>query len=312
MANKIEQWCESIQSHEGWILPCTKYPAGSASFRNNNPGNFRCSSLVMGELGATKCVNNLAVFPNYETGFKALKQFLIYACTDKLRSYKSTMTLLDFYKVYAPSSDNNNPLNYATCVAKDLGISINTQIKELYEPMQTPETPVQLFKVFSQNDPIWKNDKIGGTNLTVGNYGCTTSCVSDGGTWFGEIITPKELASHKELYTSGGLIIWKMIKTIFKKMKFFYRYYSFNESIIDKYLIINPNTVVLLNVDRGYHWVFALSKGNGGYTCSDPYPYLAKKRFYSFNDIDGFTVLIKKEEVIPQPTCIHCSIHCPK
>ena len=118
---KIDQWAKAIQKHEGYF-------PGSASYRNNNPGNFRCSALIMGELGATKCVNNLAVFPTFEKGYAALKQFLIYACTDQLRSYKSTMTLLDFYKVYAPSSDNNNPLNYATAVAKDLGISINTKI----------------------------------------------------------------------------------------------------------------------------------------------------------------------------------------
>jgi hypothetical protein len=125
MQNRIDDWAEQIKIHEGYF-------PGSASYRNNNPGNFRCSSLIMGELGATKCVNNLAVFPDYETGWKALKQFLVYACTDKLRSYKSTMTLLDFYKVYAPSADNNNPLNYATCVAKGLGVTVDTRISTLY------------------------------------------------------------------------------------------------------------------------------------------------------------------------------------
>jgi murein DD-endopeptidase MepM/ murein hydrolase activator NlpD len=132
--NKIEDWANAAKKHEGWYL-------GSASYRNNNPGNFRCSALVMGELGATKCVNNLAVFPNYETGFNALKTFLTYACTDQLRSYKSTMTLLDFYKVYAPSSDNNNPLNYATIIAQDLGVTVNTKIGELYKEMTQENAP---------------------------------------------------------------------------------------------------------------------------------------------------------------------------
>lgn len=126
MANRIEAWAKAIQRHEGY------YP-GSASYRNNNPGNFRCSSLVMGEFGATKCVNNLAVFPTFEKGFAALKQFLIYACTDQLRSYKKEMTLHEFYSVYAPSNDGNNPLNYATAVAKEMGVSVGTKIKDLYE-----------------------------------------------------------------------------------------------------------------------------------------------------------------------------------
>ncbi len=165
---------------------------------------------------------------------------------------------------------------------------------------------------FSQNDPNWKNDKIGGSNLKVGNYGCTLTNVCIAGSWYGEKITPKELASHKELFTSGGLIIWPVIKTIFKKMKFLYRYYSSNQSIIDECLIKNPDTVVLLNVDRGYHWVFALGKVSGGYKCSDPYPYPAKDRVYAFNDIEGFTVLTKKESSDPQPVCLHCPLHCPK
>lgn len=284
--NKIEEWASAIKKHEGWF-------DGSASKRNNNPGNFRCSSLVMGELGATKCVNNLAVFPDYETGWKALKQFLIYACTDKLRSYKSTMTILDFYKVYAPSSDNNNPLNYATCVANDLGITTSTKISTLYELIETPEPESTGFVLYSQNDPRWKSIKMGISNYNLGRWGCTTSCVATLGSWFGDTLTPKDYALSKKLYTSGGLIIWKQIEKISKKIKFKWRYYSFNEKVIDESLI-NPNTAVLLNVDRGYHWVSALKKVNGGYLCSDPYPYTSVKRKYSFDEIEGLSVLIKK------------------
>lgn len=134
--NKIEEWALAIKKHEGWF-------PGSASYRNNNPGNFRCSPLVMGELGAIKCVNNLAVFPDYETGFKALKQFLIYVCTDQLKSYKSTMTLLEFYQRYAPSSDNNNPKNYAQCVAEDLKITPETIIGTLYSPELVKDAQVE-------------------------------------------------------------------------------------------------------------------------------------------------------------------------
>ncbi len=56
----------------------------------------------------------------------------------------------------------------------------------------------------------------------------------------------------------------------------------------------NPDTAVLANVDRGYHWVSVLKKVNGGYLCSDPYPNPAVNRKYSFDDIEGFTVLTKK------------------
>lgn len=152
MENRIQDWALAIQRHEGF------YP-GSASHRNNNPGNFRCSPLIMGELGATKCVNNLAIFPTYEKGFAALKQFLTYACTDKLRSYQSAMTLLQFYKVYAPSADKNNPLGYAIAIAKDLGISINTKIKDLLNGdmvvVQQPTTTNTMIKIENQLDKKW-------------------------------------------------------------------------------------------------------------------------------------------------------------
>jgi len=160
--DKIEQWAKAIQKHEGYF-------PGSASYRNNNPGNFRCSSLVMGEFGATKCINNLAVFPTYEKGWEALKQFLIYACTDKLRSYKSSMTLLDFYKVYAPSADNNNPMNYASAVAKDMGISIDTKIGSFYSVESKPDTDI---KIENQNDAKWVGHFLGSSASGYQKYGC--------------------------------------------------------------------------------------------------------------------------------------------
>ena len=174
MANRINDLAEAMKKHEGF------YP-GSASFRNRNPGNFRCSPLVMGELGAVRCVNNLAVFPTYEKGFAALKQFLIYACTDKLRSYKSAMTLLEFYERYAPSSDHNNPNNYASAVAKDLGVSIGTKIKDLYEAEPTtPKTEVQGIDQFFywQRHPRYKNVKLGNSNLSFQNKGCFPCCLA--------------------------------------------------------------------------------------------------------------------------------------
>jgi hypothetical protein len=163
--DRIEDWALAIKKHEGFF-------PGSASYRNNNPGNFRCSNLVMGEFGAKECVNNLAVFASYDEGWKALQQFLIYACTGELRSYKPTMTLLDFYKVYAPSSDNNNPLNYATCVANDLGVSIDTKISELYIPEDNGIIPIEIEDQLSYGDT-----RFGNTKLKITMYGCKFLCV---------------------------------------------------------------------------------------------------------------------------------------
>ena len=149
-------------------------------------------------------------------------------------------------------------------------------------------------KYFSQNNPIWKNDHLGASTLMVGNYGCTTSCIATAGTWFGETITPKELASIKTLYTPAGLILWQQIANVYEKMKFFYRYYSFNEAVIDEFVVTNPNSVVLLNVNNKSHWVLALKKTASGYLCSDPYKFPATNKVYARTNIDGFSVLVRK------------------
>lgn len=141
---------------------------------------------------------------------------------------------------------------------------------------------------------------MGYSNLTLGNYGCLTSALCTLASWFGETLTPKVCAKTVFLYTKpvngkgGGLIIWKQLENLFQKIKFLYRYYSFNESIIDEYLIKNPNTAVILNVDRGYHFVAALRKTQSGYRCVDSYSYPAKIRIYKKSDITGFAVIVKK------------------
>lgn len=175
MTNRIEDWAKAIEKHEGRIAPNAQYPKGTRSYRNNNSGNLRATSytLSLGENNG-KDDANFVVYKTYEIGFNALKQFLVDACTDKLRAYKSTMTLLDFYKVYAPSADNNNPLNYASDVAKQLGIGIDTKIGSLYAPdvIQRPS-----FVIYNQLD--YKGKKFGSKKATdIADYGCKLCAVA--------------------------------------------------------------------------------------------------------------------------------------
>jgi hypothetical protein len=41
------------------------------------------------------------------------------------------MTLKQFTEIYAPSVDKNNPLKYSLWVAEQIGVKIDTQIKDL-------------------------------------------------------------------------------------------------------------------------------------------------------------------------------------
>lgn len=119
--DRLTLWAEAIKKHEGWF-------PGSRSRRNNNPGNFK----YVGQYTATgKDKDGFAIFPDYETGWKHLKKVLTNAATGKSKVYNPEMTLTEFFKIYAPSHDNNDPERYASEVAKYIGVEPITKIKEL-------------------------------------------------------------------------------------------------------------------------------------------------------------------------------------
>lgn len=117
---KIIKFAEAIKIYEGWF-------SGSRSFRNNNPGNLR----FVGQTGATADRDNFAVFKTYEEGFGALLRMIQNAATGKSKVYFPTMTIVQFFQKYAPSSDNNYPEKYAQFVADRVGLLTSSQIKEL-------------------------------------------------------------------------------------------------------------------------------------------------------------------------------------
>ena len=81
----------------------------------NNPGALRYSYLQLYQK------NGFAVFVDYQTGWKALIHQLTISANGKSSYYKPSGTVLDFCKVYAPSSDNNNPQNYANFIINYCG-----------------------------------------------------------------------------------------------------------------------------------------------------------------------------------------------
>lgn len=117
----IQKWALSIQEHEGFYT-------GSRSERNHNPGNIK----YIGQKTATgKDKDGFAIFTTYQQGFDALCHQLTIACDGRSRVYRPDMTLYEFFAVYAPSSDNNDPKSYAEKVAKDIGVLPTIQIRFL-------------------------------------------------------------------------------------------------------------------------------------------------------------------------------------
>ena len=116
----LEQWAEAIKTYEGWFV-------GSRSYRNNNPGNIRYSKYQIGQDSG-----NFSIFKSYDDGWKALIFQLQISVDGRSKYYHPDMNLVDFFKVYAPSSDNNHPVKYAEFVAQKLGVSPNSTLEEIF------------------------------------------------------------------------------------------------------------------------------------------------------------------------------------
>ena len=103
---------------------------GSLTWRANNPGALRSSKLTkrMGEIGIT--ANGFAIFPNESVGRSAQIALL------KTPNYQNK-TIRQAINIYAPASDGNNPQSYAARVARELGVSVDTPMRNLSENQLT-------------------------------------------------------------------------------------------------------------------------------------------------------------------------------
>lgn len=122
-------------------------------------------------------------------------------------------------------------------------------------------------KILSQRDSIWADKKLGASSLTMGKYGCTTTCLSMLTDYFGSYMRPDAIAGQKDWYTKGGLVIWSKMKL---PMKFVKRTYGRDDAEFTAALK-DPKRAVMFEV-QGNHWVVAMGKNwNGSYRISDPW-----------------------------------------
>lgn len=134
---RLRQWTEAIKSKEGYYPPSPKYPTGTPAYRNNNPGNLRYSPFQAGQRGG------FAYFKTYEDGLNALLHQLRIVCNGTSKTYSaaarskfglpdsSQLNLQQFYHIYAPTEDDNDPASYANFVANWLGVSPWTKVCNL-------------------------------------------------------------------------------------------------------------------------------------------------------------------------------------
>lgn len=108
----LETFCNAIKDYEGFA-PNTR------SFRNNNPGNCRYSSVGYAPYYGTvkRDSSGFAVFSTYDLGW----HYLLNLVHIKITTHPD-WNFYDFFNVYAPSTDNNNPQKYAIFVATRVGV----------------------------------------------------------------------------------------------------------------------------------------------------------------------------------------------
>jgi hypothetical protein len=133
----LEALADSIWRFEGWIPPGVdpKFPQGSRSWRNRNPGNLRPAfplQPVPGQIGKSLQPvsvddRNYRIFDSLAQGWIALLND-ISAKLEGSHGLTDNSTLRNFFDIYAPSDDDNDPNKYARQVAiwlsRDLGSTI--------------------------------------------------------------------------------------------------------------------------------------------------------------------------------------------
>ena len=117
--NRLDRFCEAIMSFEGWR-------PGSRSYRNCNPGNMRWSPVMVRQ------DDGYAVFNTFADGwFALLKDVSIKASGKSRHGIGPSSSILEFFKVYAPSKDSNHPELYAAYVIDRARLPIDCTLAEL-------------------------------------------------------------------------------------------------------------------------------------------------------------------------------------
>lgn len=148
-------------------------------------------------------------------------------------------------------------------------------------------------KYLSQRNPAWAANFLGASKLTVGRFGCTTTCISMLSDFFDCYMSPAEIAADKKRYTKAGLVLWEFMT--FKNMAFKVRTYGRDDKAIQAALK-DPNMGVALQVNNGAHWILALRKtiiGND-YVCLDPWDGAKCNAIGKYHNITGAAYFVRK------------------
>ena len=121
----IEALADAIYRFEGWIPAGVdpRMPHGSRSWRNRNPGNLRPRPGQVVPIDEEK----YRVFPTFADGWNELRGD-ISAKLAGSHGLTDQSTIRNFFDVYAPSDDSNDPDKYSRQVAAWLSRDFATPV----------------------------------------------------------------------------------------------------------------------------------------------------------------------------------------
>lgn len=105
---------------------------------------------------------------------------------------------------------------------------------------------------YSQLDPRWKDVKLGFSELTIGGFGCTVTCLTN---WLNRVFNYdlKPDVVNEKLKDAGAfigaLIYWKRIPVAFPELSFKYRYYNY-DNVRPSFYVYIKKIPVLVEVYR--------------------------------------------------------------
>jgi len=124
-------------------------------------------------------------------------------------------------------------------------------------------------KALSQRDPQWANKKLGTSNTTIHDYGCTLTSLTMLLNHYGGNYTPDQVNDKLKLvngFSQGNLIVWSSIPKAFPQVKSVERVWSYDNAKVSS----NLPALVEVNGSRigaSKHWVLYI----GGQRMNDPW-----------------------------------------
>lgn len=137
-------------------------------------------------------------------------------------------------------------------------------------------------ELWSQRDPKWASDKMGNSNITLGEQGCLVTCVASVMKYFGIETDPKDynhLLSNHGGYAPPNLMYWLMPEILWKnkvKRTEYKVFYGKGWETTAKQILAEHRPAIA-QVDfipggvMNQHWVVLIGEVGGVWWCYDPW-----------------------------------------